>query len=101
MAYNAFSAVKSGGRFNVQSVQSSEVTNITFNSNPLKPKNRELLNPQVRQALEYATDRAQIIKVVYSGSAFPWANILSVQYGPSSGLIWLQPSIKPIPVAHT
>jgi peptide/nickel transport system substrate-binding protein len=94
--YNAISSVKSGGRFNVQSVQGSEVTNITFNSNPLKPKNRELLNPQVRQALEYATDRAQIVKVVYSGYAIPWANMLSVQSGPASGVNWLNPAVKPL-----
>ncbi len=41
--YNAISSLKSDCRFEVQSVPSSEVTNITINSNPLKPKNRELL----------------------------------------------------------
>ncbi|HUZ83599.1 MAG TPA: ABC transporter substrate-binding protein, partial [Gaiellales bacterium] len=41
-----FSAAKSlsnGGGITVQVGSSSEVTNITFNSNPAKPKNRELL----------------------------------------------------------
>ncbi len=60
---------------------SSEVTNITFNSNPLKKKNRELLNPKVKEALEYATDRNQIVQIVYTGYARPWANILSSQSG--------------------
>ena len=77
----------------LQSVPSSEVTNITINSNPLKPKNRELLNPKVREALEYATDRNSIVKVIYAGHARPWANMLSLQ----SGSFWLNPAIKPLP----
>jgi peptide/nickel transport system substrate-binding protein len=90
--YEAIASLKSSGKFAIQSVLSSEVTNVTINSNPLKPKNRELLGPKVRQALEYATDRAQIIKVVYAGYAKPWANMLSAQ---SVG--WLDPSIQPLP----
>ena len=72
---------------------SSEVTNITINSNPLKAKNRELLNPTLREALEYATDRDAIVKVIYAGYARPWANMLSLQ----SGKFWLNPAIKPLP----
>ena len=63
-----------------------EVTNLGFNSNPLKPKNRELLNPAVRQALEYAIPRQQIIDTVFGGHAVPWANILSQWSGPSGWL---------------
>jgi peptide/nickel transport system substrate-binding protein len=91
--YNAISSLKSGGQFKIDSVASSEVTNITINSNPLKPKNRELLDPKLREALEYATDRNQIVNVVYAGYAQPWANMLSVQ----SGKFWLNPAIKPLP----
>ena len=91
--YNAISSLKSDSRFELQSVPSSEVTNITINSNPLKPKNRELLDPQVRAALEYATDRNSIVKVIYAGHARPWANMLSLQ----SGAFWLNPAIKPLP----
>jgi peptide/nickel transport system substrate-binding protein len=91
--FNAISSLKSDSRFNLQSVPSSEVTNITINSNPLKPKNRELLNWQVREALEYATDRNSIVKVIYAGHARPWANMLSLQ----SGSFWLNPAIKPLP----
>jgi peptide/nickel transport system substrate-binding protein len=91
--YNAISSLKSSGSFKIDSVASSEVTNITINSNPLKPKNRELLDPKVREALEYATDREQIVKVVYAGYAQPWANMLSVQSCP----FWCDPSIKPLP----
>jgi peptide/nickel transport system substrate-binding protein len=91
--YNAISSLKSSGQFKIDSVASSEVTNITINSNPLKPKNRELLDPKLREALEYATDRNQIVNVVYAGYAQPWANMLSVQ----SGKFWLNPAIKPLP----
>jgi peptide/nickel transport system substrate-binding protein len=91
--YNAISSLKNENRFVLQSVPSSEVTNITINSNPLKPKNRELLNPTLRQALEYATDRAAIVKVIYAGHARPWANMLSLQ----SGKFWLNPVITPLP----
>jgi peptide/nickel transport system substrate-binding protein len=91
--YNAISSLKNEHRFTLQSVPSSEVTNITINSNPLKPKNRELLDPTLREALEYATDRAAIVKVVYAGHARPWANMLSLQ----SGKAWLNPAIKPLP----
>ncbi len=91
--YNAISSLKSDSRFNVQSALSSEVTNITINSNPLKARNRELLDPKLREALEYATDRNTIVKVIYAGYAKPWANMLSAQ----SGSFWLNPAIKPLP----
>ena len=91
--YNAISSLKSDTRFVQQSVPSSTVTNITLNTNPLKPKNRELLNPTLRQALEYATNRNAIVKVIYAGHARPWANMLSLQ----SGKFWLNPAIKPLP----
>jgi peptide/nickel transport system substrate-binding protein len=90
--YNAVSSLKGDSRYTVYSAPSSEVTNITFNSNPVKPKNRELLDPKVREALEYATDRNQIVNIVYAGYATPWANNIS-----SQSTIWLDPSIKPLP----
>ncbi|HEY3763538.1 MAG TPA: ABC transporter substrate-binding protein [Gaiellales bacterium] len=71
-----------------------EVTNLGFNSNPKKTKNRELLNPTVKEALEYATPRQQIINVVFRGYAKPWANIMSKWSGPSG---WLNPAVKPLP----
>jgi peptide/nickel transport system substrate-binding protein len=90
--YNAVSLVKSNNKYSVYAAPSDEVTDITFNSNPLKKKNRELLNPDVREALEYATDRAQIVSVVYAGYAKPWANMLSRLSGE-----WVDPSIQPLP----
>ena len=91
--FNAISSLKNDSRFDVQSVPTSEVTNITINTNPLKSKNRELLDPKLREALEYATDRDSIVKVIFAGYAKPWANMLSVE----SGSFWLNPAIKPLP----
>ena len=49
----------------------AETTNITWNSNPRKPKNRELLDPQVKKALSMCVDRERIIEVVFNGYARP------------------------------
>ena len=72
----------------------SEVTNLGFNSNPKKSKNRELLSPRLKEAFEYAIPRRQIIDVVFSGHAEPWANILSPA---SKAEGWLNPAVKPLP----
>ena len=72
----------------------NEVTNLGFNSNPAKPKNRELLNPAVREAFEYAIPRQHIAAVVFGGHARPWANIMSAWSGPSG---WLNPAVTPLP----
>ena len=77
--FNAISSLKNDAASTSSRCPASEVTNITFNSNPVKPKNRELLDPKVREALEYATDRNSIVKVVFAGYAKPWANMLSMQ----------------------
>ena len=92
--FDAAQSVKNSGTFNVDQGAGAEVTNITFNSNPAKPKNRELLDPKVKEALEYATDRQQIAKTVFQGFAFPWANLISKQ---SRGAGWVNPAVKPLP----
>jgi peptide/nickel transport system substrate-binding protein len=45
----------------------SETTNITWNSNPRKPKDRELLDPRVKKAISMCVDRKQILNVVFQG----------------------------------
>ncbi len=68
--YNAVAAVKKGGGgLVVKPYKYGEFTNITWNSNPRKPKNRELLDPRVKKALSMCVDRQQIISVVYAGNA--------------------------------
>jgi peptide/nickel transport system substrate-binding protein len=69
------------------------LTFMTFiiNTNPKKKAHHELLDPKVREALEYATDRQQIIDTAWLGQAVPGASIVQ----PASG--WNDPSIKPLP----
>ena len=67
--YTAVNAVKKTGGLDVKPYKYGEFTNITWNSNPRKPKNRELLDPQVKKALSMCVDRQQIISVIYAGNA--------------------------------
>jgi peptide/nickel transport system substrate-binding protein len=94
LPYGAVNALKGKRGISVIEQTGSEVTNLGFNSNPRKPKNRELLDPRVKEALEYATPRQQIVDVVFDGHAKPWANILS-PWAAASG--WLNPAVKPLP----
>jgi peptide/nickel transport system substrate-binding protein len=67
-------------------------SDIILNTNPKKVGHRELLDPAVRKALEYATDRQSIIKIAYLGFARPGSSIVP----PASGS-WYDPSVKPLP----
>jgi peptide/nickel transport system substrate-binding protein len=67
--FSAVDAVKKDSNLVVETVPGAETTNITWNSNPRKPKNRELLDPQVKKALSMCVDRDKIIEVVFSGNA--------------------------------
>jgi peptide/nickel transport system substrate-binding protein len=78
----------------VSEQEGDEVTNLGFNSNPLKKRNRELLNPKLKEAFEYAVPRQQIVDVVFGGHAKPWANIIS-PWSRAEG--WLNPAVKPLP----
>ena len=94
LPYGAANAVKGKPGITVSFGAGSEVTNLGFNSNPKKTKNRELLSPRLKEAFEYAIPRQQIIDVVFSGHAEPWANILSPA---SKAEGWLNPAVKPLP----
>jgi peptide/nickel transport system substrate-binding protein len=61
-----------------------------FNSNPKKPRNRELLDPRLREAFAHAIDRAQINQVVWIGYAKPAAAMIP----PADG-IWHDSSLQP------
>ena len=67
--FNAVNAVKKTKGVALDESPGAETTNITWNSNPRKPKNRELLDPRVKQALSMCVDRDQIINVVFQGYA--------------------------------
>ena len=55
--YTAADSMKGKSNITVSIAPGSEVTNLGINSNPAKPKNRELLDPQVKEAFEYAIPR--------------------------------------------
>jgi peptide/nickel transport system substrate-binding protein len=65
---------------------------LIINTNPAKTSNRELLNPLVREAFEYATDRATIDKIAFLGYAQAGSSIVP----PATG-IWYDPAVKPLP----
>lgn len=67
--FNAVDVLKKDAKIVVNEVPSAETTNITWNSNPRKSKNRELLDPQVKLALSMCVDRQKIIEVVFNGYA--------------------------------
>ena len=69
MPFKAVDAVKKSGKAVVTTIPGAETTNITWNSNPAKTKNRELLSPAVKRALSMCVDRDQIIDVVFAGYA--------------------------------
>jgi peptide/nickel transport system substrate-binding protein len=67
--FDAVKAVEKDTSLIIDKVAGSETTNVTWNSNPRKPMNRELLDPKVKQALSMCIDRQRIIDVVFSGYA--------------------------------
>jgi peptide/nickel transport system substrate-binding protein len=67
--FNAVDVLKKDPNIVVQQIPGAETTNITWNSNPRKDKNRELLDPQVKKALSMCVDRDKIIEVVFNGYA--------------------------------
>jgi peptide/nickel transport system substrate-binding protein len=69
------------------------LTTMTFiiNTNPKKHQHLELLNPKVREALEYAIDRQTIVNTAWLGHAQPGSTLLT----PASG--WQDTSIHALP----
>jgi peptide/nickel transport system substrate-binding protein len=67
--FNAVDVLKKDSNIVVQQIPGAETTNITWNSNPRKDKNRELLDPQVKKAVSMCVDRDKIIEVVFNGYA--------------------------------
>lgn len=65
---------------------------LIINTNPKKIDDRELLNPLVRKAFEYATDRQTIDRIAFLGYAQPGSSIIP----PATGR-WYDNSVKPLP----
>ncbi len=82
-------SLKAAG-FTIDELPGVEFKDFIFNSNPSKPNNKELLDPQVRLAIAHAIDRNRIVQTSYLGYAKPADSIIS----PASG-IWHDPSLHP------
>jgi peptide/nickel transport system substrate-binding protein len=67
--FNAVNVLKKTKGVTVDTIAGAETTNVTWNSNPRKPKNRELLDPRVKKALSMCIDRQKLIQVVFQGYA--------------------------------
>src|SRR4029078_5690605 len=67
--FNAVDVLKKDSSIVVQQIPGAETTNITWNSNPYKDEDRELLDPEVKKALSMCVDRDKIIEVVFNGYA--------------------------------
>lgn len=89
--FTAVNAVKKISNVHVDTYPSGEIVNITWNSNPYKPQNRELLDPRVKKALSMCVDVNQIKQVVFSGYAFPEGSLLGALAGD-----WRSPNTKPV-----
>jgi peptide/nickel transport system substrate-binding protein len=85
----ALKTLKSSG-FTITDVPGVDQNDFIFNSNPKKVKHRELLDPRVKLAFDHAIDRAQIVRVVFLGTAKPGASIIP----PATGS-WYNPNVKP------
>lgn len=78
--------------FVVNKSAGAEFHDIIFNSNPKPIKHEELKDPQLRLALEYATDRQRLIDTAQLGYAEPGTTIVP----PITGK-WHNTSVEPIP----
>jgi peptide/nickel transport system substrate-binding protein len=67
--FNAIDVVSKTKGVALDRAPGAETSNITWNSNPRKPKNRELLDPRVKRALSMCVNREQILNVVFQGHA--------------------------------
>ena len=87
----AVTALKKAG-FVVTTTPSISMKTFIINTNPHKSTHRELLDPRVREAIEYATDRSQIIKTAWLGLAQPGSTIIA----PADGS-WHDANVKVLP----
>ncbi len=87
----AVTALRKAG-FVVTTTPSISMKTFIINTNPHKTTHRELLDPRVREAIEYATDRAQIIKTAWLGLAQPGSTIIA----PADGS-WHDPHLRVVP----
>jgi peptide/nickel transport system substrate-binding protein len=79
-----------GAGFRITDVPGVDQTDFIVNSNPKKPKHRELLNLKLKEAFAHAIDRKRIVSVVFLGRAKPAYSIVP----PATGS-WSNPHLRP------
>src|SRR5215467_11929730 len=86
-------ATLKAAHFVVRSTPSMVFDDFIINSNPQQQaSHKELLNPLLRQAFDYAINRQLIVKTALLGYGQPGSSII----GPATGH-WYDPAIKPAP----
>lgn len=83
--------LRSGG-FQVATPGAIDFDGLLINPSAGKQGHRELLDPAVRKAFEYALDRNSVVRVVYSGLARPGSTIVPPAIGK-----WHDSQIAPLP----
>lgn len=86
----AVQSLKDAG-MTVETAPSVGFYDLIINTSAAKTRNRELLDPRVREAMEYATDRQSMVDTAWLGFATPGSTIVA----PASG--WHDDSIQGLP----
>jgi len=76
--------------------QALSLRDFIINVDPNKTQHRELLNPKVREALEYAIDRESIVQTAWLGYASPGSTIIPAGNA-TGGVEWHDNSVQPLP----
>lgn len=79
----------------IDSYPALALRDFAINSNPDKPDNRELLNPNVRKAMEHAIDRDEIVATAWVGKASPGDSVLPPTTG-TGGQLWYNENLETI-----
>jgi peptide/nickel transport system substrate-binding protein len=87
--------LKSAG-MNVYEGSALSLRDFIFNLDPSKTEHRELLDPRVREAMEYAIDRNSIVDTAWLGHASPGSTIVPAGNA-TGGTEWHDPSVQPLP----
>ncbi len=88
----SFPTLESDENVVASAIPGAENTNFILNSNPDKPKRRELLDPEVRKAFEHAINRDEIAEVAFGGFAQPTVSLIA----PDAGK-WMNTDLEALP----
>jgi len=88
----AMATLKQNADITAYNGQGLQLRDFIINSSPHKTTNLELLQPDVRMAMEYAIDRDAIAQTAWLGYAKPGSSIVP----PGAG-VWNDPQVEPLP----